>query len=309
MCTGIKFGKLFGRTLDLECSYGESIVIMPRNFSFRYLHNCLNTPHHAIIGIAHISQGVPLFYDGINERGVGIAGLNFPKNAIYQPHRLGFTNIASFELIPWLLSKCHSIDSVLCELKSINITNDSFSRDLPSTPLHWLITDTDSAICVEATRSGLNIYENPLEVLTNNPEFPYHKTNIANYMGLSASPPENTLCPQIQLEKYSRGMGAIGLPGDFSSTSRFVRAAFIKNHIIKTSNPVCDFFHIMDSVKVPLGCIITDTSEAVSTIYTSCGDLESGVYYYNTYNEQGIKAISLSEFDLNANGLFYKGMQ
>lgn len=308
MCTAIKHKGFFGRTLDFECAYSCKAVIMPRNFKFKYLYEESPVPHYAIMGIAHVETGMPLFFDAINEKGLGIAGLNFPNNAKYQPRTAGFLNVASFELIPFILSKCDSVDNAHNLLKSINITNDSFSSALPATPLHWLIADTDRAICVEMTKKGLEIYENPYEVLTNNPTFDYHINNLSSYMHLTPLPVNNTLCPDLELKAYSRGLGAVGLPGDYSSASRFVRTVFVKNHILETSNPVYDFFHILRTVSVPLGCIITDTGAPVSTIYTTCADLKGGKYYYSTYENPQISFFSFDNTNLNQNRLWCDNM-
>ncbi len=302
MCTAIFDDLLFGRTLDLECSYGESIVITPRGYKFNYLYEN-NAGNNAIIGIAHVDNGVPLYYDAINEKGLCIAGLNFPKYAVYGTRIEGKVNIASFELIPYVLRRCNNVKEVTELFLNISITNDSFSDKLKSTPLHWIIADENESITVEATKDFLKIYKNTLGVLTNSPDFAYHKANLSNYMGLNSKTNINSLC-KTELEIYSRGLGAFGLPGDFSSSSRFVRGVFVKNHTVKDNDRIGRFFHIMDSVSVPKGCIITDTLEPVYTVYTSCMDIKKCIYYYTTYDNRKIKAVSLFDFNLDKSELY-----
>jgi choloylglycine hydrolase len=154
-----------------------------------------------------------------------------------------------------------------------------------------MVADRKRCITVENGDRGLIIYENPVGVLTNSPYFPYHLTRLADYRGLCPTTPENRLSDHSP-EVYSRGMGAIGLPGDYSSSSRFVRAVFVKSHTSRTSEPVSRFFHVMDSVKVPLGCIKCDSGKDVSTVYTSCADPEDGIYYYTTYGSRGIHGVA-----------------
>lgn len=300
MCTAIFDDMLFGRTLDLECSYGESVVITPRGYRFNYLYE-KDIRDNAIIGIAHIENGVPLYYDAMNENGLCMAGLNFPKYAVYQPRAEGKTNIASFELIPYILRNSDSVAEAIKLLRDINITSDSFSYELQATPLHWMLADKSGAIVVEATADFLKIHKNDFGVMTNSPDFNYHRINASNYMGLNSKAPINTLYPNVDLENYSRGLGAFGLPGDFSSASRFIRAIYTKSHTCVDKSRINRYFHIMDSVSVPMGCIITDTGEAVYTIYTSCMDMSSCDFYYTTYENRAIKKVGLYDFDLDGN--------
>ena len=302
MCTAITEGNLFGRTLDLECSYGESIVITPRKYKFNFLHEKQQTSHTAIIGVAHIHNGIPLYYDAMNEHGLAVAALNFPNSAVYLPFQKGKYNIASFELIPWILGCCKNVADAKALLSNTNLTSDSISDELPTTPLHWMISDATESITAEPMREGLKIYENTVGTLTNEPTFDFHMTNLSNYMSLSPLPPKNSLCPSVELKRYSRGMGAIGLAGDFSSASRFVRTVFAKSHTLKANTENSDisrFFHIMDTVAQPLGCVITDEGRPASTVYTSCADLSKGIYYYTTYNCRRIHGVKMSSVDLN----------
>lgn len=299
MCTAIwDAGErtLIGRTLDLEYSLDERIVLTPRNYPMEYLYEGRDSSHFAVLGVATVKNGIPLYYDAMNEYGLCALGLNFPKYCRYGKALEGTKNIASFEVIPMILSSCKSVDEAESLLSGAVITDDSFSSELQATPLHWMIADKSRCITVEYTESGLNIYENPVGVLTNSPCFPYHLTRLADYMGISAETPENTLSDYTP-EIYSRGMGAVGLPGDYSSSSRFVRAVFVKSHTSPSEDAVSRFFHIADSVAVPMGCIMTDCGKPVSTVYTSCADPEFGRYYYTTY---GSRAIHRAKFDPSA---------
>ena len=235
MCTAITYKTddfYFGRTLDYEFSYGERVTIAPRNFFLNFKNGETIKSHYAILGMAHVSENYPLFYDGINEKGLAMAGLNFPQNAHYNEELDEKNNIASFELILYILSKCDGVKTAKKELEKINIINTPFSEKLLPSPLHFIIADKKEAITVEPRKDGLKIYENPVGVLTNNPPFDMQIFNLNNYMHLSKKDPENHFSKNLDLKTYSRGMGALGLPGDLSSQSRFIRAAFIKENSI-----------------------------------------------------------------------------
>lgn len=298
MCTAVSLiGKrhLFGRTLDLECSYGESVAVLPLGHRYSFLHEGTVEGKYSVVGMAHIKMGVPLYYDGMNGAGVAIAALNFPHRAAYFPVRSDMRNLAAFEVIPWVLSQCESVADAVGLLEGVNITDESFDRSLSVTPLHWMISDKSCSVAVEPLASGLSVRDNTLGVMTNSPELEHHLCRTAELMHLSPGSPRNTLAPDVELDEFSRGLGAYGLPGDFSSTSRFVRAVFAKNH---TRVGVCDdverFFHVMDTVSVPLGAIVTRKDAAVCTVYTSCMDTESGIYYFTTYKNRRIRAVRAS---------------
>ena len=229
MCTAITYQPrelYMGRSLDYEASYGEEIVMLPRRFPLRFRHGGGSEQGYAILGTAHVADGYPLYYDAVNEKGLGIAGLNFVGNAHYAAPQDGRQNVAQFEFIPWLLRQCATLAEARQLLQAVNLTGTPFSPHFPAAQLHWLLADATGALTLEPTAAGLQIYENPVGVLTNNPPFPQQLFALNNYMHLSPRQPENTFAPDVPLQAYSRGMGALGLPGDLSSGSRFVRAAF-----------------------------------------------------------------------------------
>lgn len=307
MCTAISFkakDNYFGRTLDLERSYNEAVTITPRAFEFKFRKMPCLENHFAIIGMATVVDGEPLYYDATNEKGLSIAGLNFPENAFYNEVRLNCENIAPFELIPFLLGSCSTVTEAVEQIKKINLANINFSDEYPLSPLHWLVSDKNESVTVEPLKSGVKIYKNPVGVLTNNPPFDYQMTNLCNYSSLTKAVPKNTFCENLDLPLYSRGMGAIGLPGDFSSVSRFVKAAFVKENSVCEENEasaVTQFFHILSSVSQPRGSIQLDDGGYVSTVYTSCCNTDKGIYYYTTYENPRISAVNMYNENLDSN--------
>lgn len=281
MCTAINENKifhLFGRTLDLEYSYNENVVICPRRFQFQFIHEGKIYEHYAIIGTAHIADGIPLYYDGMNEKGLCVAALRFSELAYYHEKKPEGRNLASFELIPWILCNCESTTEAQKLLKEINVTPESFSEKLPSTPLHWLIGDKERSIVVESVREDFKIYNAPHGVLTNAPDFP-------------------TQC-RI-LEKH--GDGGEPILGDLSSTSRFIRAVHAKTYTIPTEErtpAISRFFHLMSTVTQPHGLFRADEKQ-LRTVYTSCMDTERLTYYFTTYDCRKIRGVRMKNAHLD----------
>lgn len=304
MCTSIFYktkNSYFGRTLDYEFSYGEKITITPRNYSFKFRYLKENNNHYAIIGMAHIENNYPLYYEAMNEKGLAIAGLNFVNNAKYNEVINSKNNVCQFELIPYILINCTNIKEVKELLKNINITSTPFSNKLPCSSLHWMVSDLNNSIVIESTKDGLNIYDNEIGVLTNNPPFINQLENLNKYQYLSNENKNDSYNEAY----FSRGLGAVGLPGDLSSMSRFVRVYFTKKYSLSSeeeTKSVGQFFHIMNSVNQQRGCCKLNDKYEI-TIYTSCLNLNEGIYYYNTYNNKQISAINLFKENLNNNNL------
>lgn len=305
MCTAISYktnNHYFGRNLDLDFSYSEEVVIMPRNFRLNFRKIAPQNNHYAMIGMAVVVQNEPLFYDAVNEFGLSVAGLDFPKNAHYEAEKEDKTNICQFEFIPYILGNCKDINEVLNLFKNINLVDISYNEDFPVSPLHWMISDKTGSIVVESMKNGLNIHKNPAGVLTNNPPFDYQCFNLNNYRNLKITNGENTFSNDLELDEYSNGLGTFGLPGDVSSVSRFVRAVFNKENSLcendeKTS--VSQFFHILSSVEVLNGACKKKNGKFNKTIYSSCMNCDKGLYYYTTYNNRQINCIDMHKENLN----------
>lgn len=309
MCTAATYQTenfYFGRNLDLEYSYEESVTVTPRRFPLLFRHVPPLERHYAMIGMSYVSGGYPLYYEATNEKGLSMAGLNFVGNAVYHPQQPGRDNITSFEFIPWILGQCDCLKDVRTLLDRINLVPDAFSAQLPPSQLHWFIANREGCIVVESMADGLHVYDDPMGVLTNNPPFPFQRQNLCNYMGLSNQQAANHFCPSLKLEPYSRGMGALGLPGDCSSASRFVRAAFTRlNSVSEPTEPssVSQFFHILQNVAMPRGCVDMGEDKFEVTIYTCCCNTDTGVYYYTTYDNAALTAVDMHREDLDGAAL------
>ena len=312
MCTCITYTNndfYFGRNLDLDCSFGETVTITPRSFPLIFRKAERQDHHYAMIGMASANDSFPLYAEAVNEKGLAMAGLNFPGNAFYQQPDGKGLEIASFEVIAWLLGKCASVTEAEEYLNEMKIVDLAFSDQMPSAPLHWMLADRESCLVLEAVRDGLKIYENPFGVLTNNPPFEYHRMNMNNYMNLTAESPQNRFADRLDLKPYAQGMGALGLPGDASSASRFVRAVFLKWNSVAPEEEkanISQFFHILDSVAMVRGSVVTEQGTYDITTYSCCANTRTGVYYYKTYDDSRVRAVDMHETDLDGNVLIQR---
>lgn len=311
MCTAATYKTAdfyFGRTLDYEFSYGDEVTVTPRSYPFHFSEKREVRTHYALIGMACVADGYPLYYDAVNEKGLGMAGLNFVGNAVYSGPKEEKDNIAQYEFIPWILCQCATVKEARALLAKVNITNKPFHEKFPLAQLHWIIADSVEAVTVESVEEGLKIYDNPVGVLTNNPTFDEQMFALKNYMHLSVKPPVNTFAPGLELEPYSRGMGAIGLPGDLSSQSRFVRAVFTRMNSVSgegEQESVSQFFHILGSVDQQRGCCVLDDGKCEVTLYTSCCNASRGIYYYTTYDNHQITAVDMHREKLDGDQLVH----
>ena len=309
MCTAATYKTkdfYFGRTLDYEFSYGDEVTVTPRDYPFSLRFMGEMNRHFALIGMAYVAGDYPLYYDAMNEKGLCMAGLNFVGNAVYREADPQKDNVAQFELIPWILGQCETVAQARTLLARINLVNQPFSEQLPLAQLHWLIADRDEAITVEAVEEGVKVYDNPVGVLTNNPPFPLQLFNLNNYRHVSPADGENRFSDRLPLARYSRGMGSMGLPGDLSSQSRFVRVAFTKMNSLSgdsEAQSVSQFFHILGSVDQQRGCCDLGEGKYEITLYTSCCNADRGVYYYTTYDNHQISAVDMRRENLDGQTL------
>ena len=275
MCTAITDNHLFGRTLDLEYTLEERVVITPRRFVFDFLYENQMREHHAIIGAAHISNNVPLYYDAMNEKGLCAAALRLPAITVYHEKQSEKCNLASFELIPWILSKFESAEEAKKAISRVNVTPESFSGLLSTTPLHWIVADSERSFVIESVEEGLKIYDNPFGVLTNAPDFLTQCKTL-----------EESGEPQL---------------GDLSSSSRFIRAVNAKTYTMPTEKKtpsISRFFHLMSTVNQPHGLFRADRRQ-LRTVYTSCMDTETLAYYFTTYDCRKIRGVRMKNAHLD----------
>ena len=310
MCTSLTLlSKCFyaGRNLDLEYHFGEQVVITPRQYCIEFKRQLPLKQHFAMVGMANVTQGYPLYAEAMNEYGLYMAGLNFPGNAVYWPPCDNEEKqVAPYELIPWVLGQCKTLEQAKKILNGIRIIDIPFCEQMPSAPLHWHLADRTGALVMESTQNGVKLYEDKIGVLTNNPPYEFHCTNLSQYLGITAKPAENRFSQSVELSPFGQGMGGIGLPGDASPASRFVRAAFLKHNSVFEDDEdavVAQFFHILDAVAMVRGSVITPEGKNDITTYSCCINGQQGIYYYKTYENNRISAIHLHQENLDASEL------
>ena len=315
MCTAISLKNkdfYFGRTLDLEYDFGQQVVITPRNHGIETRKYKNHKTTYAIIGMATVVEEKALYAEAINEQGVAIAGLNFPSFCYYHMVDEDKINLTPFEIIPYILGTCKNLSEVKNIIKDLNIIDIAYSDKIPNSPLHWMISDVTGSLVLESMQDGLKIYDNPFGVLTNNPPFDYHMMNMSNYINIKPEQAINNITKEFDLKIMGQGYGAIGLPGDYSPVSRFVKAFFTKTNSISKEDEasnVSQFFHIMDAVSMPSGSVITPQHKLDITRYTCCMNVTKGIYYYTTYNNRQINQISLHNVDLDEKNLYIYALQ
>ncbi len=304
MCTCIMIktkNTYFGRNMDLDYSFNEKVIITPRNYEIKFKKEASIKEHFSIFGVGTVIDNYPLYAEGINEIGLAFAALNFDGYASYNEVIEDKLNLAPYELILYLLGTCKNIIDVKEKIKNLNIINLDFNINTLVTPLHFMVSDTNSSIVIESTIDGLKVYDNPYNILTNNPEFSFHKNNLKQYINLSVDDPSNEFDKKLDLSLYSFGQGSFGLPGDYTSCSRFIRALFIKNNMVLGNYEVDNinqFFYCLDSVLMVKGLVKTKKGFEY-TRYQTCYDLNNLVIYYKTYEDRNINTLKFDDFDLS----------
>lgn len=305
MCTALAYVKnslFFGRNMDIEYRFGEKVVITPREYSFDLKKEDTYKNRYAIIGMANVTDDYPLYAEACNEKGLCMAGLNFPFNAKYAKEKNAYRfALAPYEIIPFVLGSCADLNEAEKALENTDIVGIDFKSTMPCAPLHWIIADQGGSIVVEYGEEGMKIYDNPYGVITNNPPFPYHTENVRQYMNLKAEYPEEGFCKSAKLTSFGVGGGAVGLAGDWTSPSRFVRAVFCKENSLAYSGAkesidcVSEVFHILDSVAMPAGSVLTKDGKVDKTTYSCCIDAAQGAYYYKTYSNSRLNKVAMND--------------
>ena len=309
MCTCITYENgdfYFGRNLDLEYSFGEQVVITPRNYPLTFKRVEPLRQHYSMIGMASVMADSPMYAEAVNEKGLCMAGLNFPGNACYPVDGKKKYQVTPYEVIPWILGQCASVKEAVRYLEQTDLAGIPFSPEVPLAPLHFMLADREEAWVVEPVKEGVQLYKNPFGVLTNNPPFPFHLMNMRQYLNLTAQAAKNRFGAGVDMEPFGQGMGAIGLPGDASPASRFVRAAFLKWNSRaprREETNVSQFFHILDSVAMVRGMVLTEEGREDITTYSCCVNACSGVYYFKTYDNHRIQAVDMRKQNIDGSEL------
>lgn len=316
-CTGIqlkaKDGSFInGRTLEFGVFVDTSVAVIPRGYEF-----VGSTPQgkglsyktkYAILGaIAYDKLSV---MDGINEKGLAAGTFYFPGFAGYAAINADNQSkaLSPIEFTNWALTQFASVDEIKAAIKDVVIAPTVVKAwgDAPP-PFHYVFYDkTGKSLVVEPIDGKLVTYDNPLGVFTNSPTFDWHMTNLRNYINLTAVNAKPLHVDGIVLAPFGQGSGMVGMPGDFTPPSRFVRAAIFSITALPSANAqegVFQAFHILNQFDIPVGLareVVDGIIHSDYTMITCVRDPQALKYYFKTFTDQSIKCVDLTKFDLNA---------
>lgn len=306
MCTAIRFtddkGQMYlARNLDWSCGYGELVVVTPRGFKPNSPFGAVTGMREPVIGMGVVEEGMPLYFDCANASGLGVAGLNFPGYAQYADAPVeGKTNVAAYEFPLWVVANFTTVDEVERALDDLVIVGKPINDKYPVSLLHWIIGDATRSIVVEQTAQGMEVYHDDVDVLANQPGFAWHRENLRNYMNVSNELPQNVVWDKAELLPYGSGAGMRGIPGDYYSTSRFVRVAYLNSHHPVQSGEkanVSRMFHELEGVAMIDGAARMTNGEFERTVYTGGYSAATRTYYFNTYEDPAIRSVTMDDYD------------
>ncbi len=316
-CTGIQLvaedqSTVNGRTVEFGVPLDMNLAIVPRNFAFvgktPMGEGMAYTSKYAAGGLYGFED--PVLMDGINEKGLVAAAFYFPGYASYtvvtKENRA--KALSPIDFPNWILTQFATIEEVKEALSSVVIA-PTVNKDWGPTPppMHYIVYDKSGrSIVIEPLGETLVVTENPLGVITNSPPFDWQLTNLSNYINLSPMNKGSLQLRGFNVKPFGQGSGMLGLPGDFTPPSRFVRAAFFSVASTPSANAdeaVDQAFHILNQFDIPKGTIRQMEQGALSydyTLLTSVKNPATLEYFYRSYENQTIQFIDLKQFDLNA---------
>jgi choloylglycine hydrolase len=310
-CTGIRLiaadkSVVYARTLEFGQDLKSALLFIPRQHAFvgtspfKGYKGLKWKSRYAVLGANAL--GVIGLIDGINEKGLAGGLFYFPDYASYQkidPTQAA-SSIASAELLTWILTTCATVKEVKHMLPQIKVSTGFLKQQKSIEPIHAIIHDPQgNSLVIEYTAGHLNIYDNPLGVITNSPAFDWHVTNLRNYTNLSPVNVPKKKLNDLVLRPFGQGSGWLGLPGDFTPPSRFVRAVAFSQSVLKPLNAyegVLTAFRLLNLFDIPKGVIQDYRPGKIyydQTQWTSAVDLHNKRYYFHTSNNRQIHMVDL----------------
>lgn len=317
MCTAITLKSndnhhFLARNYDFTPGSKLMMALAPRNFPYMNKLTKKKIPSkYAVLGMSVSDEGYFLFADGVNEKGLACSILNLPGYTSWNHQAIeGKENILPYDVTFWMVANFATVKELKAGLKNLNIVAPLDNPDALATQVHWIVSDsTGECIVIEKTKDSFRAYNNKVGVLTNSPTFDWHLINLNRYINISDKQSGEVKWGSQLLAPCSQGFGGLGLPGDYSSPSRFVKASFLRNHVnldFGSESGILECFHILESVAMLRGIVQDHSNDCFITLYTSCMCLDTKVYYYSTYNSPQIYAIDMKKENLDGNELkFY----
>lgn len=312
MCTSVILKSaedlvLFSRTMDFSFSLEPEMGIFPRNYPLNFTFKDPVTTHYSFAGLTK-NLGNYIVADGVNEKGMVAATLYFEGFASYDEEPTeGKDNITPIEFVNWVLASYATVDELLAAVDNIRLVSSfvSFIGAVP--PLHFVFVDkSGKSIILEPMADGFHIHPNNLGVMANAPDYGWHLTNVRNYINLDPKQVESRVIFGEKFAPFGQGSGTFGLPGDYTSPSRFIRTLFSKLSIEKVSGEeplVLNASHVLNGVDIPKGSVVTPRNTIDYTQYTSYMVPETSNYYFRMYEAPVIAKVSLFDYDLDGNDI------
>lgn len=319
-CTGIELiaadgSAIHARTLEFAIDLHSQLMMIPRGFA-----RVGTTPDgkpglswkakYASVGMNGV--GLPWLFDGLNEKGLTVGLFYFPGSAGYMPYAAGDAprTLAQWELGSYLLENFATVQEVREGLQRIVVPSVVFSAWGFAPETHYIVRDSSGAsIVIEYVGGRLNIHDNPLGVITNSPTFDWHMTNLRNYLNFSLTNAPPVKIGDVTLKPTGQGSGMLGMPGDFTPPSRFVRAVAFSHSVFTPKDgraAVLEAFHILNNFDIPKGAAREDEKDAHGnvqadyTLWTSAADMKAKRYYFRTYDNSRIRMVDLAAMNLDA---------
>ena len=312
-CTGITLksnddGVVVARTIEWgESEMDNMYTIVPRGYIQQSMlpggdiGGMTFSSMYGYVGLAVVRP--EWVVDGINEAGLSAGLFYFPGYGEYPEYNPDYasTTISDFQLVSWILSRFSTVDQVRDAIKSVRVT----SIDPRASTAHWRVTEpSGKQIIIEIVDGKPNVYDSELGVLANSPEYPWHLKNLNNYVNLIPGTAGPVKMGPITLRAFGSGSGFLGLPGDFTPPSRFVRATFLQTYSIPQAtafDSAMQAFHILNNFDVPLGTEFPVGDAPVNmpsaTQWTIANDMRNRVIYYHTMYNRTIRSIDLGQID------------
>lgn len=313
-----------GRSMELGLDLESNVMLVPRNFALKAMLPGMKpgmgwSSKYGFLGINTFNLGVAT--DGMNEVGLSAHALYIPGFFEYQPFTVEGKNvIANTDLVNWTLSQFETVDQVREALKKVTV----YGLDIPKAgvqPLHWAIRDAQGgSIVIEYVKGQLVVYDNPVGVLTNAPNFDWHMTNLRNHINLTNINVEGLKLGSTSLPPIGQGTGLIGLPGDYTPPARFLRATALAyssvpaEHAKGAANLA---FHILNAVDIPIGAVAEkipakdggqDKLAYEQTQWVTVYDLKNKIAYFRTYGNLNIRQVDLGRVDFGGKAIQYVPM-
>jgi choloylglycine hydrolase len=313
-------GWVVGRSMEFGQALESQVMVVPRGFTLSSTRPDLKpgmawTTKYGFVGMNAL--GVDLAVDGMNEAGLSVAALYFPGFAGYPPFPAdGKDAVANLEFVNWALSRFATVGEVKEALAKVVVYDLVIPQAGGSQPIHWAVRDAKGgSIVVEYVGGKLQVYENPVGVMTNSPSFDWHLTNLRNYVNLTALNVEPLRLGETVIQPLGQGTGLLGLPGDYTPPSRFVKAVALAWSAVQVATPAEAAnvaFHILNAVDIPNGAVVekapgkggvAPTLTYDVTEWATVHDLQGKVFYFRTYGNLNLRKVDLTKLDLAAKAI------